>query len=128
MDRRSFINQDLLNNTNAGNKCQLDDCECEVAVAAEKQNSRITNSFHFATTAMMAFVFAIIISMVKTEAAKTNVTEVTLIDKEKVISCVPGYTNKKKLNDNHKPADRNDKSNCFHEQGSLCESRRRYTC
>ena len=77
---------------------------------------------------MLAFICATVFSIVKTEAAKTNVTEFILVKKEKIFSCAPGYANKKKLNDNHEPAEGNDQNNCSHQQWSLCESRRRYTC
>ena len=128
MDRRSFINQDFLNNTNASNNCKLDDCECEIILITEKQESKKTSVFHFATITMMALICATVFSIVKIEAAKTNVTEFILVKKEKIISCAPAYANKKKLNDNHEPAEGNDQNNCSHQQGSLCESRRRYTC
>jgi len=77
---------------------------------------------------MMALVCATVLSIIKIEAAKTNVTEFILVKKEKTISCAPGYANKKNLTGNHEPADGNDQSNCSHQQGSLCESRRRYAC
>ena len=128
MDRRSFINQDFLNNTSASNKCQLDDCECEIILTTEKQESKKTSSFHFATITMMAFICAIVFSILKIEAAKANVTEFILVKKEKTISCAPGYANKKKLNGNHEPAEGNDQNNCSHQQGSLYDSRRRHTC
>src|SRR4030095_607479 len=120
MDRGSFINQDFLNNASTSNKCQLDECECEIILSTKKQQSKKTTRSYFATIAMVAFVFAIILSMVKTEAAKTNVTEFILVKKENLISCAPGYANKKKLNDNHEPADGNNQNNCTHQQGSLC--------
>jgi hypothetical protein len=122
MDRRSFINKDFLNNTNK--QVPVDDCECEIILITGKQNSKKTSSFHFATIAMMAFVCAIILSIVKIEAAKTNVTEFILVKKEKIISCAPGYTNKRKLNGNHEPTNGNDQNNCSHQQWSLYDSRR----
>jgi len=125
MDRRSFINQDFLNNTGTSNNCQLDDCECEIILITEKQESNKTSSFHFATITMLAFICATVFSIVKIEAAKTNVTEFILVKKEKIISC---YVNKKKLNDNHEPADGNDQNNCSHQQGSLYDTRRRHAC
>lgn|SRR4030095_1421817 len=128
MDRLSFINQDFLNNTSTSNKRQLDDCECEIILITEKRNSKKTSSYHFAIITMIAFVCAIVLSIIKIEAAKTNVTEFILVKKGKIISCAPGYTNKKKFNNDHEPADGNDQNNCTHQQGSLCESRRRYTC
>ena len=128
MDRRSFINQDFFNNTSTSNKCPLDDCECEIILITEKRNSKKTSSYHFAIITMMAFVCAIVLSIVKIEAAKTNVTQFILVRKEKIISCATGFTNKKKLNDNHEPAEGNDQNKCSHQQGSLCESRRRHTC
>jgi len=93
MDRRSFINQDILNNRNTSNNCQLDDCECEITMIMEKQGTKKTNSFYFATITMMAFACAIVFSIVKIEAVKTNVTEFILVKKEKTISCSPGYAN-----------------------------------
>ena len=128
MDRRNFIYQDFLKNSNTGNKCQLDDCECEIILSKEKQTSKKARSFHFATITKMAFLCAIILSIMKIEAAKTNVTEFILVKKEKAISCTYDYTSKRKLNDNDEPTDRNNQNNCSHQQGSLCESRRRYTC
>ena len=128
MDRRSFINQNFLNNTSTSNKCQLDDCECEIILITEKQESKKTSSFHFATITMMAFICAIVFSILKIEAAKANVTEFILVKKEKIISCAPGYANKRKLNNNHAPADGKDQNNCSHQQGSLYDSRRRHTC
>ena len=128
MDRRSFIKQDFLNNPSTSNNCQLDECECEIILSAEKQQSKKTTSSHFAMITILAFVFAIVLSIVKTEAAKTNLTEFILVKKEKIIACATGYANKKKLNDNHEPAEGNDQNNCSHQQGSLCESRRRFTC
>jgi hypothetical protein len=125
MDRRSFIIQDF---SGTSNKCLLDDCECEIIMFTEKQNSKRTNSFHFAIITMMAFVCAIALSIVKIEAAKTNVTKFILVKKEKIISCATGYANKKKLNDNHEPPEGNDQNNCSHQQGSLYDSRRRHTC
>jgi hypothetical protein len=125
MDRRSFIDQDFLNNAGTNNNCLPDDCECEIIVMTGKQNLKETSGHQFAIIAIMAFVCAIVLSIVTTEAAKTNVTELILI-KEKGVSCTPGYANRKKLN-NHKP-DGNNQNNCTHQQGSLCESRRRYTC
>ena len=128
MDRRSFINQNFFNNTSTSNKCPLDDCECEIILITEKRNSKKTSSYHFAIITMIAFVCTIVLSIVKIEAAKTNVTEFILVKKGKIISCAPGYTNKKKLNGNHEPADGKTQNNCSHQQGNLCESRRRYTC
>ena len=128
MDRRSFINQDFLNITSTSNKCQLDVCECEIILITEKQGSKKTSSFHFATIAMLAFICATVFSIVKIEAVKTNVTEFILVKKEKIISCAPGYANKRKLNNNHAPADGKDQNNCSHQQGSLYDSRRRHTC
>ena len=126
MDRQTFINQDFLSNTS--NKCQLDVCECEIILITEKQESKKTSSFHFAIITMLAFICATVFSIVKIEAAKTNVTEFILVKKEKIISCAPGYVNKKKMNDNHEPADENDQNNCSHQQGSLYDTRRRHTC
>ena len=126
MDRRSFINQDFLNNTN--NKCQLDDCECEIILITEKQESDKRSSFYFTTITMLAFICAIAFSIVKIEAAKTKTTEFILVKKEKIISCTFGYANKKKLNDNHEPADENNQNNCSHQQGSLYDTRRRHAC
>ena len=128
MDRRSFINQDFLNITSTSNKCQLDVCECEIILITEKQGSKKTSSFHFATIAMLAFICATVFSIVKIEAVKTNVTEFILVKKEKIISCAPGYANKKNLYDNHEPADENDQNNCSHQQGNLYDTRRRHTC
>jgi hypothetical protein len=125
MDRRSFIIQDF---SNTSNNCQLDDCECEIILSTEKQNSRRTSSFHFATITTMAFVCAIILSIVKIEAAKTNVTEFILVKKEKIISCASGYANKKKLTGHHEPAEGNNQNNCSHQQGSLYDTRRRHAC
>lgn len=120
MDRQSFINNKYLNGSSF-NECGMDDCECEIPLLKENQELKKTNIFHFATIAMMAFVCAIILSIVKTEAAKTNVTEFTLDKKEKAISCAPGYTNKK--NNNDEPADGNNQNNCSHQQASLCETK-----
>ena len=128
MDRRSFINQDFLNTTSTSNNCLLDDCECEIIPITEKQESNKRSSFYFTTITMLAFICAIVFSIVKIEAAKTNVTEFILVKKEKIISCAPGYANKKNLTGHHDPAEGNDQNNCTHQQGSLCESRRRHTC
>ena len=128
MDRRSFINQDFLNNTGTSNKCQLDECECEIILITEKQESKKTSSFHFATITMLAFICATVFSIVKIEAAKTNVTEFILVKKEKIISCATGYANKKNLTGHHEPAEGNDQNNCSHQQGSLYDTRRRHTC
>src|SRR4030095_7022065 len=105
MDRLSFINQDFLNNTSTSNKRQLDDCECEIILITEKRNSKKTSRYHFAIITMIAFVCAIVLSIIKIEAAKTNVTEFILVKKEKNISCSPGYANKKNLTGNHEPAE-----------------------
>ena len=128
MDRRSFISPDFLNNTSTSNKCQLDDCECEIILITEKQNSNKTSNYHFAIITMMAFVCAIVLSIVKIEKAKTNVTAFILVKKEKVISCTPGFVNKRKLNDNHEPSEGNNQNNCSHQQGSLYDTRRRHAC
>ena len=128
MDRRSFINQDFLNTTSTSNNCQLDECECEIILITEKQESKKTSSFHFATITMLAFICATVFSIVKIEAAKTNVTEFILVKKEKVISCAPGYANKKNLTGHHEPAEGNDQNNCSHQQESLYDTRRRHTC
>jgi len=128
MDRRSFINQDFLNNRNTSNNCLLDECECEITPSKKKQGSKKTRKFHFATITMMAFACATVFSIVKIEAAKTNITEFILVKKEKIISCTSGYANKKKLNDNHEPAEGNDQNNCSHQQGSLYDTRRRHAC
>jgi len=127
MDRRSFINEALLNNAGASTNCALDDCECKKIQITETQNPKKANSFHFATIIISAFVFAIILSVVKTEAAKTDVTDLIVLKKAKAISCAPGY-DKKKLNNNHEPKEGNNQNNCMHQQGSLCETRRRITC
>ena len=128
MDRRSFINQDFLNITSTSNKCQLDDCECEIILITEKQESKKASSFHFATITMMAFICAIVFSIVKIEAAKTNVAEFILVKKEKIIYCTSGYANKKNLTGHHEPAEGNDQNNCSHQQGSLYDTRRRHAC
>ncbi len=127
MDRRSFINEDFLNNTSTINNCQLDDCECEIILSKEKQGSK-TSSFHFAIITMMAFICATVFSIVKIEAAKTNVTEFILVKKEKSISCALGYANKKNLTGHHEPGNGNNQNNCSHQQGSLYDTRRRHTC
>jgi hypothetical protein len=128
MDRRSFINQDVLNNASTSNKCHLDECECEIILSKEKQNSKRTNSFHLVTIATMAFVCGFILSIIKIEAAKTNGTEFMLVKKEKLISCTPGYANKKNLTGHQEPAEGNDQNNCSHQQGSLYDTRRRHAC
>jgi len=128
MDRGSFLNQDVLKDTSTSNNCQLDDCECEIILITEKQESNKTSSFHFATITILAFICAIVLSIVKIEAAKTNVTEFIPVKKEKIISCATGYANKKKLNDNHEPTEGNNQNNCSHQQGILYDTRRRHTC
>ena len=120
MDRQSFINNKYLNESSSS-ICGTDDCECEITLLKENQELKKTNSFHFPIIIMMAFVCAIILSIVKTEAAKTNLTEFILDKKEKVISCAPGYTNKK--NNNDEPANGNNQNNCSHQQASLCETK-----
>ena len=70
---------------------------------------------------MMALVCAIILSIVKTEAAKTNVSEFILDKQDIAISCAPGYTNKKNNHDD--PANGNNQNNCSHQQVSLCETK-----
>ena len=128
MDRRSFINQDFLNNPDTINRCQLDDCECEITPPKEKQESKKTSSFHFAIITMLAFTCAIVFTIVKIEAAKTNITEFMLVKKEKLISCTSGYANKENLTGHHEPENGNNQNNCSHQQGSLYDSRRRHTC
>jgi hypothetical protein len=128
MDRRSFINQDFLNTTSTSNNCQLDECECEIILITEKKGSKKTISFPFAAITIMAFACAIVFSIVKIEAAKTNGTEFMLVKKEKLISCAPGYANKKNLTGHHEPAEGNDQNNCSHQQGSLYDTRRRHAC
>jgi hypothetical protein len=128
MDRRSFINQDFLNNTSINNNCQLEDCECEIIMITEKQGSNKRSSFLFTTITMLAFICANVSSIVKIEAARTNVTELILVKKEKSISCAPGYANKKNLTGHHEPAEGNDQNNCSHQQGSLYDTRRRHVC
>ena len=120
MDRRNFINKEIVNNTVMGNICQSDDCECEITL--EKHELKKTSSFHFSIIIMMAFICTTVMSIVKIEAAKINVAEVTPFKKGKVISCAPGYTNKKKLGDDHEPANRDNQNSCSHQQGFLCET------
>jgi len=128
MDRLSFINQDFLNKTSTSNKCQLDGCECEITLSNEKKETKKTSSFHLVTISIMALVCAIILTIIKIEVAKANIMELTFVKNEKVVSCAPGYSNKKNLNNNHGPTDGNHQNNCSHQQGNLCGSRRRFTC
>jgi hypothetical protein len=112
MDRRSFINQNFLNNTN---QCNHEICDCDEAAVIKKEQQKKIKPFHLVVLTILALITATIFSIIKSDVIRTEI-----IDKKNqdAISCSPNI-NERIWNTDHQPADRNNGNSCPHQVGAI---------
>jgi hypothetical protein len=113
MDRRSFINQNSLQN--AG-RCNSEVCECDEAGVLKTSNFKKIEPYHLAAITILAFISAAAISSI----TKGGLMRAEIISEknQNIISCSPN-ANEEILNDDRRPVDGNNGNSCSHQVGAV---------
>jgi len=112
MDRRSFINQDFLNNTS---KCNHEICECDETELINQKQLKKIKPFHLVALTILAFITAAIFSIIQWDV---RMTEIFSERNQNAISCSSNI-NEKIWNTNNQPADNNNGNSCPHQFGAI---------
>jgi len=112
MDRRSFINQNVLNNTN---QCNHEICLCDEAGVIKKEQLKKIKPFHLVVLTILAILTATGFSIIQSDVIRTEI-----IDKKNgnAISCSPNI-NYEILNADRRPVDGNNGNSCPHQVGAV---------
>jgi len=113
MDRRSFINQNYMNNTS---RCSSEVCECDQASFFKKEQLKNRKPFHLLVITILAFITAAAIFLI----IKSDVTMTEIISEKNqiAISCSPN-SDDKIFNNDRQPADNNNGNSCPHQFGAI---------
>src|SRR4030095_1481560 len=114
MDRRSFINQNYLNNSS---RCNSEVCACDEATFLKKGQLKKIKPFHLVVITIQAFITAAAIFLI----IKSDVIRTEIISErnQNAISCSPN-SNDKIFNTDRQPADDSNGNSCPHQFGAAC--------
>lgn len=113
MDRRSFINQNYLNNSS---RCNSEVCACDEATFLKKGQFKKIKPFHLVVITILAFTTAASFLIIKSDVIRT---EIISEGNQNAISCSPN-SNDKIFNTDRQPADDNNGNSCPHQFGAIC--------